>query len=422
MTVWLKRTLLVLGGLVGLILLVAVGAVLYVFAAWDSPIRRPMASLVAPRGAESVARGRYLYTLTANCWGCHGGRGGLSPDEPQSGGREFDLTATGPGFGRFYGSNLTPDNDTGIGPWSDAELVRAIREGVNRQGQVIFPVMPYQFYHGLSDADALALVAYMRSLPPVRYAVPARRVSFATKALIAFRMLKPEPLVGAPVQAPPKGVTAEYGRYLAWHTSGCAECHSPRSPRDGSLDHSRPLAGGLFPFPEKYFEITGTNLTPDPSTGIGNWTEGQFILAMRRGTRPDGRALMTFMPWPLYTHWSDEELHAIWLYLRTLSPQAHSVPPGKLRAAAAGTPGPSRGEALYEVYCLMCHGPAGRGSPLFDVAFQNIVAAADSDTLVDFVLHRTGLSLDSPMPAYEKTLSADQVADIISFLKKFGAP
>lgn len=414
-----KRLLSLLGCLVGLLMLTVVGAVFYVITTWDSPVRRPVSNLVAPRDDATVARGRYLYNLTAHCWDCHGGKGGFSPDEPQTGGREFDLTGIGPGFGFYFASNLTPDKDTGIGAWTDGELVRAIREGVNRKNEVIFPVMAYQFYHGLSDADALAIVAYMRSLPPVRNQVQARRVSFPAKALIAFGILKPEPPVLAKAQAPPKGVTREYGKYLAWHASGCAECHSPRSPRDGSLDAARPLAGGLFPFPEKNIEVTGSNLTPDPATGTGSWTEEQFIRAMRCGTRPDARVMMTFMPWPLYSHWSDAELRAVWLYLRSLPPQVHQVPAGKLKAAAGGVPGLARGQALFEVYCQMCHGREGRGSPLFDVVLQDIVAGADPDRVVDAVLYGVGTS-KSAMPAYDKTLARGQVSDIVSYLKKTG--
>ena len=414
-----KLLLSLLGSLLGLLILIAVGTVLYVNATWDSPVRRPAANLVAPSDEVSLARGRHLYTLTANCWGCHGGKGGLAPDEPQTGGREFDLTGIGPGFGFYYASNLTPDRDTGIGAWTDGELVRAIREGINRRNQIIFPVMAYQFYHGLSDADALAIVAYMKSLPPVRNQVPSRRLSFPTKALIALGILRPEPPVTTEVQAPRKGATAEYGKYLAWHASGCAECHSPRAARDGSLDMTRPLAGGLFPFPEENLEMTGSNLTPDPATGIGSWSEAQFMKAMRSGTRPDGRVLVTFMPWPLYTHWSDDELRAAWLYMRSLPPQMHEVPRGKLKDAAAGAAGAARGRALFEVYCLMCHGREGRGSPLFDVVLQDFVAGADPDRIVDVVLHPSGNN-NSAMPAYDKTLSRDQVSDIISYLKQTG--
>jgi hypothetical protein len=138
----------------------------YVQLAWNRPVHRPIVAMKASQEAARVLRGKYLYERSLLCWNCHGSQGGHSSTEPQAGGREFDLTRVGPGFGYVYGSNLTPDAATGIGGWNDGELVRAIREGVSRDGHVIFPVMAYQFYHGLSDDDALALVAYMRSRRP----------------------------------------------------------------------------------------------------------------------------------------------------------------------------------------------------------------------------------------------------------------
>lgn len=169
--------------------------------------------MVAPTDAQTVARGEHLYKYSLNCWGCHGSQGNKSPDEPQAGGFEFDLTGIGPpgGFGYIYASNVTPDPETGIGDWSDGELVRALREGLDPEGHLIFVIMEAEWWKGLSDKDVLALVAYMRSLPPVRNAVPANRPAFALKALQALGVLKPQPAITAPVVAPPRGATAEYG-------------------------------------------------------------------------------------------------------------------------------------------------------------------------------------------------------------------
>ena len=99
--------------------------------------------------------------------------------------------------------------------------------------------------------------------------------------------------------APPAAPTPEYGKYLAWHASGCAECHTPRDPKTAKVDPTRPLAGGLFPFPEPGFTTTGSNLTPDVATGLGGWTEEQFVTAVQTGVRPNGTVLLPFMPWPV---------------------------------------------------------------------------------------------------------------------------
>jgi len=417
MSKWLRRILKGLGILVGVLVVLVIGLVVYVQLTWDRPVSRAVPQMVAPMDAETVARGEYLYKYTLICWMCHGSQGSHSPEEPQAGGREFDATEIGGlpgGFGFFYGSNVTPDPETGIGAWSDGELVRAIREGLDREGHLIFPVMEAEMYRGLSDEDTLALVAYMRSLPPVGNEVPASRLSFAARALTALGVIKPQPPITAPVVAPPRGATAEYGKYLAWHASGCAGCHTPRSPNTGQYDMTQPFAGGLFPLPEEGFSTTGSNLTPDVATGIGDWTEEEYMTAMRIGVRPDGTVMLPFMPWPLYNRWSEEDLRAVWLYLRSLEPIAHEVLASTLTGEAATGTGVARGEALYGVYCLVCHGEEGVGGPLTAVALKDAAGEMDDATLARFIAE--GL-LGTSMPGFGKTLTEEQIADLVTFIR-----
>ncbi len=287
----LKRILKGLGILVGVLVVMIIGLVVYVQLTWDRPVNREVREMTAPTDAETVARGEYIYKYTLLCWTCHGSEGSHSPDEPQAGGRVFDLTGIGPpgGFGYYYTSNITPDPETGIGDWTDGELVRVLREGLDRDGHLLFAIMEAEWWNGLSDEDTLALVAYMRSLPPVRNEVPASQSTFAARALQALGILKPQPRITANLIAPPKGPTAEYGEYLVYHASMCVVCHTPRSYNTGQFDLSRPFAGALAPVPdEEGFSATGSNLTPDLDTGIGNWTEEQFMVAMHTGLRPDG--------------------------------------------------------------------------------------------------------------------------------------
>lgn len=416
MKTWIKRTLGVLGGVAALAAVIALVVAGYTAAVWDRPIARAAPDLHAPDDPTTIARGRHLYNFTAACWTCHGPAEEPTIDAPQAGGRVFDVTDVGPGFGVYYGSNLTSDPETGLGQWTDGEVVRAIREGIDRDNHLLFPVMAYPLFHGMSDDDVLAIVAYLRTLPPVRHAVPRRVVSFPAKALMALGVLKPAPAVVGRVEAPPRAVTAQYGEYLAWHVSGCAECHMPRSPRDGSFDLTRPMAGGLFPFPEPLVEVTGSNLTPDPRTGIGNWTEAQFLAAMRTGTRPDGQVMTTFMPWPLYGQWPEDDLKAVWLYLRSVAPQEHEVPRGHLAGAAASGHGAPHGRALYEVYCLTCHGRGGEGTPLTDRVLSDRIDNDDAEGVAETITH--GFGPRKPrMPAFGQTLSEQQIADIITYLK-----
>jgi len=415
MRTWLRRTLRTLVVLAGIAILLVLATAGYVLLAWDRPVDRKTGDLHAPRDAQTLARGQYLYQTSMRCWSCHGSNGSRDWNEPQAGGRLFDLSSIGPGFGRVWASNLTSDPETGLGRATDGQIVRAIREGIDQHGRVIFPVMAYQFYNGLDDADVLAIVAYVRTLAPVRRDVPARELSFVAKALIAFRMIAPEPPITTAVVAPPAGPTVEYGRYVTWHTSGCAECHTPRFPDNGQLDRTRLLGGGLFAFPEHGFSTTGSNLTPDEETGLGRWTEAEFVTAVRTGVRPDGTVMVPFMPWPTYNAWPDEDLHAVWLYLRSLTPVSHTVPATALTGDAAGEPGPSRGAGLFDVYCVDCHGAEGRGAPLTSIALADVARDADADTLSAFVAE--GPPAGIAMPAFGRTLTDDQIRDIVLYLK-----
>jgi mono/diheme cytochrome c family protein len=414
MSKWLRRILKGIGILIGVLVVLVIGLVAYVQLTWDRPVSRGGAQMIAPTDAQTVARGEYLYKWSLDCSGCHGSQGSHSPEEPQAGGLEFDMTGIGPGFGFVYAANLTPDPETGIGAWSDGELVRALREGLDREGHILFPIMEAELWRGLSDEDVLALVAYMRSLPPVRNEVPANKLSFAAKALMGI--VKPQPPVSAPVVAPPRGATAEYGKYLAWHASACFGCHTPRDPNTGQFDMAQPFAGGLFPFPEEGFSTTGSNLTPDAATGIGDWTEEQFMTAMRTGLRPNGTVMLPFMPWPSYARWSEEDLRAVWLYLRSLEPVTHEVSASTLTGAAAAGMGVARGEALYGVYCVVCHGAEGAGSPLTAVALKDAAQGIDDATLATFIAE--GLPGTS-MPSFGKTLTDEQIADLIAFIRSW---
>jgi mono/diheme cytochrome c family protein len=366
--------------------------------------------------AARVTRGKYLYEQSLLCWECHGSKGGLSSMEPQAGGREFDLTQIGPGFGYVYGANLTSDSETGIGRWTDGELVRAIREGISRDGHVIFPVMAYQFYHGLSDDDALALVAYLRSMPPVSNKVPNRRLSFAAKSMLAVSMIKAEDPITRPIASPAAGASVEYGEYVAWRMAGCAECHTPRDPKTARLVPEGPMSGGLFPFPEEDFVTTGRNLTSDADTGLGKWTEEQFVTAMQTGVRPDGTVMLPFMPWPWYARWNRDELHAVWLYLRSLKPVSHRVPASSLTGAAANGRGSERGEGIFRSYCRACHGDKGSGSPFTTVALKDVARNLKDADLATYL--QEGLP-GTAMPSFAKTLTEDQREDVVQYLRSW---
>lgn len=260
---------------------------------------------------DLVARGEYLVRDVAVCGHCHA----ATSDGELSGGREFRNWR----IGTARAANLTPDPATGLGAWSEPEIMRAIRNGESRNGRLLAPVMPYEWLHDLSDRDALAIARYLKSLPPVRHEV-------RSSPSIAFRfarlfLLGPERATS--IITPPTGATVEYGRYLS-HVALCADCHTPRSGLQSSPDRSRLFAGDAHP--PKGFPANPRNLTPDSATGIGGWRDEQFVQTLRTGVNPLGDSLHPFMPWREYRRMTDDDLLAIFHYLQTVPPIRNEVP------------------------------------------------------------------------------------------------
>jgi cytochrome c553 len=265
-----------------------------------------------PEGASSSmaspARGEYIVRNVAVCGSCHAAVGAeRDPDGPLSGGAEFHNWR----IGTSRASNLTPDPETGLGAWSEAEIVRALRNGQSRNGRLLAPVMPYEWFHEMSDEDAFAVARYLRSLPPVRNEVKQ-------SPNLVFRLgkifLRPKPAIAT--TAPPRSASAEYGGYLSQHVGLCADCHTQRGGLLQKADKSRLFAG--MSKPPKGFPSPTPNITPHPEAGIGKWSEADFVKAMRTGVTPSGEKLKPFMPWPKLQRMTDDDLHAIYAYLRTV--------------------------------------------------------------------------------------------------------
>lgn len=247
--------------------------------------------VAVPTGAEDLAEGRRLF-LSRGCADCHGERGEgrvVMDDAP----------------GRLVATNLSELP----GRFDDADYVRAIRDGIAPDGRALV-FMPSNEYHGLSDADVGALVAYLKVLPPVASSLPTTEVrplghilhvAGVFPLVPAERIDRSVPRETAPAPAP----TAEYGRYLAVGCTGC---------------HGEGLSGGPIPGAPPELGIPG-NLTPHPS-GLLAWDEAEFTRAMRTGVRPDGSQLDSRkMPWRSFQHMNDVELTALYAYLRTVPPR-----------------------------------------------------------------------------------------------------
>lgn len=254
-----------------------------------------------------VERGRVLMNGVVACGNCHVARGPQGQplfERGLSGGMVFDE----PPF-RAVASNLTPDAATGIGRWTDAQLVKAIREGIRPDGTVIGPPMPIEFYRHLSDGDAQALVAFMRSQPAVPNAVEKS----------VYRMPLP-PAYGPPlgkVSAPPASDRLRYGEYLA-QIGHCMECHTPRAA-DGRLVSAQWGAGGQR-FTGPWGLAVSRNLTPDAS-GLKDWSDAEIARAIRDGVRRDGTPLKPPMGYGFYKTMSEADMAALIAYLRSLKAQ-----------------------------------------------------------------------------------------------------
>jgi mono/diheme cytochrome c family protein len=264
---------------------------------------------------ERLARATYLAEHVTPCVDCHtpfDASGSAAGNVKERGsGKPFPL----PGFpGNLVAPNITPDPETGIGQWTDDEIARAIREGVTREGHTIFPLMPYTYFHSISDDDVAALVVYVRALPPIKKSLPASVVNFPVNRLVQS---VPQPVI-EPVH-PDLTTQLKRGEYLV-QIAACADCHTPI--KNHEPDPQMRFAGGRV-FDEPHGKVTSANITPDP-TGIGNYTEDSFVRTMHTGY-VGTRQLNTLMPWQFYTGMTDDDLKAIYAYLRTLPPIHNKV-------------------------------------------------------------------------------------------------
>jgi len=230
----------------------------------------------AAQSREQIARGKYIFGAAAGC-GCHT----LPKGEAlNAGGRKHD----GP-FGTVYASNITPDPTNGIGKWTDAQIITAIRSGRRPNGERLIPVHPYTVFNGMAEQDLQDVVAYLRSVPPVNQPVPAKKITvpmFETVFLPAW-LATFAPRETPPPSAPAGGVAR--GEYLARAVSHCGECHTPRT-MTMATDNSRYLSGA--PKGKGPEGSAVPNITPDRDTGIANWTEEQIADYLETGNRPDG--------------------------------------------------------------------------------------------------------------------------------------
>ncbi|MEE8242240.1 MAG: cytochrome c [candidate division NC10 bacterium] len=266
--------------------------------------------------ADGVKRGEYIFRATGGCT-CH------TEEEVGaflSGGRAIQTP-----FGAFYGTNITPDEETGIGDWGEPDFMRAMREGVSPRGAHYFPVFPYTSFTRIRHQDLLDLRAYLLTVTPVRKENRAHDVQprFKWRPLLwGWKLLFFTP--GEFQEDPARSAEWNRGAYLAQALGHCKECHTPRNLLGGLKENMAYAGSRQGPEGEAV-----PNITPDVETGIGTWTVEDVVFVLKTGFKPSGdnvEGLMAEMIDNGFKHLSDDDLRAIAVYLRSLPPVRNEVP------------------------------------------------------------------------------------------------
>lgn len=314
----MKKFLKILGIALGVILLLIAGLASYVqfaglphFETKELPVELPTDSL-------SLAHGKRV--VETICISCH-----LGEDGRLSG---MQFSKADEPFGEIWSANLTQHPEKGaLGRYSNGELAYLMRTGVKRDGKMAGYFMSFP---SMSDADMASIIAYLRSdaplVQPSEASHPAPKYSFLAKALIHFGVFKPLPYEGKPIVTPPITDKVAYGRYLATGVFECYNCHSASFETNLPTDPEKSpglFGGGNLMKEENGKSLFSANITADKTTGIGNWTEAQFVEAVKTGKRPDDQILDPIMP--RFSGLSDEEVGAIWAYLQTVPALEHEV-------------------------------------------------------------------------------------------------
>jgi len=365
-----------------------------------------------------VKRGEYL-ARAADCVVCHTARGG----EAFAGGFPFALP-----FGTLYSTNITPDNDTGIGKYTDEQFLRAIHRGVRKDGAYLYPAMPITSYTYLSDADALAIKAYLFSLTPIHAPSKANTLAFPFNQRWAMGVWSA--LFAPNSRFRPNAKQSRQwnrGAYLAEALAHCGECHTPRNLAF-ALDNRKKFGGAITAGWHAY------NISGDRQTGVGAWHDDDlraYLLAghaQGHGTAagPMGEAIDES-----FSRLAPDDLEALVTYVRSVpavaekgftAPLAQAAPPSHREGVNAD----ERGKRIYEGACVSCHGWTGE-SPISDFATLTGARAVndpDATNVAQIVIN--GMRRTTPegiieMPAFGDAYSDTEIAAVCNFVTgRFG--
>lgn len=303
------------------IVLIVIGGMIYI--RFFLPDVSAAPSIEIPRTSASIENGEYLANHVAVCMDCHSTRDWSKYSAPLvagtlgKGGEYFGPEMGFPG--KFYARNLTPAH---LESWTDGEIYRAITTGVNKNGEALFPVMPYKYYGKMSKQDVYDIIAYLRTLEPIENDIPQHEVDFPMNFI-----LNTIPSEAETVKKPSRSDKLAYGQYLT-NAAGCIECHTQADK--GNIITSLAFAGGReFAMPGGI--VRSANITPDEETGIGSWSEEMFLQRFKsyediqKLASVSETEVNTVMPWSMYTGMEEKDLKAIYAYLQSLKPLKNEV-------------------------------------------------------------------------------------------------
>lgn len=368
--------------------------------------------------ASAVERGEYL-AKAADCMVCHTTQGG----KEYTGGLGFKLP-----FGTLYSTNITPDQETGIGNYSDKDFLNAVQRGVRHDGARLYPAMPYTSYTYISDADALAIKAYLFSLAPVRATPPANTLTFPFNQRWAM-MFWSEIFNSDTRYEPDTSKSPEWNRgaYLAEALAHCGECHTPRNLAF-ALNNRKKFAGAVTAGWRAF------NISSDKATGVGGWRDDDLISYLSAGhaaghgtaSGPMGEAVDQS-----FSQMAPEDIRAIVVYLRSVPPVASSDLPATLAppASASHKDGlqEARGKMVFQGACVSCHGWTGESaiSPMATLTGAWAVNDPGATNVAQIVI--SGTQRHTPegalsMPAFGNAYSDDEIAAVANYVTaRFGS-
>jgi mono/diheme cytochrome c family protein len=319
----MKKLLKIVGWVLGIIVLLIAIGIGYLFMKY--PDVDPVREISATATPERIARGAYLANHVSVCVDCHSTRdwtyfsGPIIPGTEGKGGEKFDETLGFPGT--IYAHNITP---AALGSQSDGALYRAITSGVDKNGKAMFPLMPYPNFNKMSEEDVLSIIAYLRTLKPIENTPPTTALKAPMNLIV-----RTIPMKRTPQPDPDTSNIYEYGKYLVTMAS-CSDCHTQQVK--GKPIAGMEFAGGFqFPFPNSAV-VRSANITPDEETGIGAWSESDFVSRFKFYDNAEGHMLKpeavgynSVMPWTMYAGMTQRDLSAIYKYLRTVKPVKNTV-------------------------------------------------------------------------------------------------